>query len=161
MPESPAIATARACSAGSAATAARIRTAVSSASACCSGVTVITPSSASRSVGSAGTARRARTASIARLCAIVVNQVRAAPRVVHLGVPPGPLERLLGHVLGQLYVTQHRQRDPEHDALEPPYERNGDLRVTGGEPGQQSLVRGSAERPDSLHTHRKARRAEQ
>src|SRR6185312_8128443 len=52
-----------------------------------------------------------------------------AARVEEGRVPPGPLERLLRHVLGEGRIAQHGQRDPEHRALEPAHEGDRQLGV--------------------------------
>jgi hypothetical protein len=65
---------------------------------------------------------------------------RAPPGVITVGGPPGPLERRLGDVLGQPGVTGEAERDAEHGPLEPAYERQRELGVSGGETRQQNVI---------------------
>ena len=65
---------------------------------------------------------------------------------------PRALEGLLRDVLGQHRIAEHGDRDTEHLALEPAHERDRDLGVASGEPGQQSLVRKPLDGdPDPAH----------
>jgi len=51
-------------------------------------------------------------------------------------MPPGAQERLLRGLLRLAAIAQDRQREPEHAALEAPYERRGGVGVTRPETGQ-------------------------
>ena len=67
----------------------------------------------------------------------------AATWIVGSGVPPGPHERLLGHILGGGLVAHDRQHQAVDPRLEAPYECRRGVRVAGRQTGQKGLIRES------------------
>ena len=142
IPYTPAITTARACSAGRPPRAARNSSADSVPSERRSGSSTLRPEQPDQVGGIDGRGL----ASPDRVDGQIVGDGgqpgahRAPAGVEAARPPPGPLEGLLGHVLGQMRIAHHGQGHAEHVALEPAHERQSDLRAARGQPLEQSVI---------------------
>ena len=76
------------------------------------------------------------------LFTVEYGRMLVAPRVVGLGMSPGPQKGLLRSVLRSPGLAQDGQCESVHAPLEPPDERGSGLGIARGETCQQCFVRG-------------------